>query len=127
MTDLRIGLTGTASETVLYTNTASALGSGLLDVYATPAMIALLEKAAVLAITPSLKAGEGSVGIKINVTHERASLPGQTIIATADLIKIDGRKLTFKVTAVDEHGLIGQGEHERFIINDEKFLANLKK
>ena len=126
MKELQTGLTATVSETVLYTNTASALGSGLLDVYATPAMVALMEKAAVTAIKPFLEEAEGSVGVKMHISHDSATLPGKLVSATAELTAIDGRRLVFKVSAKDEYGTIGQGVHERFIINNEKFLAKLK-
>ena len=126
MKELQTGLTATVSETVLYTNTASALGSGLLDVYATPAMVALMEKAAVKTIQPFLEETEGSVGIKMNISPDSATLPGKVVSATAELTAIDGRRLVFSVSARDEYGPIGQGVHERFIINNEKFLAKLK-
>ena len=126
MNTLTPGLTGQCSETVVYTNTALALGSGLLNVYATPAMVALMEKAAVLTISPYLNEREGSVGIKLEITHDRATLPGHIITATAELLEVEGRKLTFKVSAADEQGLIGQGLHQRFVIDNEKFLAKLK-
>ena len=126
MKELQTGLTATVSETVLYTNTASALGSGLLDVYATPAMVALMEKAAVTAIQPFLEEAEGSVGIKMHISHDSATLPGKLVSATAELTAIDSRRLVFNVSAKDEYGTIGQGVHERFIINNEKFLAKLK-
>lgn len=126
MKELKTGLNATVSETVLHTNTASALGSGLLDVYATPAMVALMEKAAVTAIHPFLEETEGSVGIKMHISHDNATLPGKVVSATAELTAIDGRRLVFNVSARDEYGIIGQGLHERFIINNEKFLAKLK-
>ena len=126
MNELKAGLTAAVSETVLHTNTAAALGSGLLNVYATPAMIALMEKAAVETIAPFLEKNYGSVGTKINISHDSATLPGKIVSATAELTAIDGRRLVFSVTARDEYGPIGQGVHERFIINNEKFLAKLK-
>ena len=126
MTEMKIGLEAAATETVLHTNTASALGSGNLSVYATPAMIALMEKAACNVLTPYLDKESSSVGISMNITHDAATLPGKTITATAELLAISGRKLTFKVTAQDEYGIIGQGIHERFIVNKEKFIAKLK-
>lgn len=126
MTDLKIGLTASTSETVLYTNIASALGSGSLSVYATPAMVALMEKAACSALAPYLDATASSVGISMNITHDAATLPGKIVTATAELVDIIGRKLTFKVTAQDEHGIIGKGTHERFIVDKENFIAKLK-
>jgi predicted thioesterase len=126
MTEIEIGLTATASETVLYTNIAAALGSGNLSVYATPAMVALMEKAACNILSPYLETGSSSVGTSMNITHDSATLPGKIITATAELVAIDGRKLTFKVSAQDEYGIIGKGMHERFIVNKEKFLDKLK-
>lgn len=126
MTEIKIGLTATASETVLTEKLASALGSGSLSVYATPSMVALMEKSACNALAPYLDTDSSSVGIGINVTHDAATLPGRTITATAELIEITGRKLTFKVTAQDEVSMIGKGTHQRFIINKEKFITKLK-
>lgn len=126
MNELKTGLTAQVSETVLFTNIASALGSGDLAVYATPAMIALMEKAACQLLSPYLPLENTSVGIQMNVSHSAATLPGQKITATAQLTAIEGRRLTFQVTAQDEHGTIGQGTHERFIVDREKFLAKLQ-
>ncbi len=102
MQKLQLGLVATVKETVLHTNTASALGSGGLDVYATPAMVALMEQAAVSAIRPALAEGSGSVGTLLNIRHERATLPGSRVSASAELVEIDGRRLVFKVRAEDE-------------------------
>ena len=126
MNELKAGLTATVSETVLHTNTAAAVGSGLLNVYATPAMIALMEKAAVETIAPFLEKNYGSVGTKMNISHDNATLPGNVVTATAELTEIDGRRLVFKVSAQDKYSIIGQGVHERFIINNEKFMEKLK-
>ena len=126
MNELKAGLTATVSETVLHTTTAAAVGSGLLNVYATPAMIALMEKAAVETIAPFLEKNYGSVGTKMNISHDNATLPGNVVTATAELTEIDGRRLVFKVSAQDKYSIIGQGLHERFIINNEKFMDKLK-
>lgn len=126
MEELKTGLAATVSETVLFTNTAAALGSGSLNVYATPAMVALMEEAAVTAIAPYLDAASGSVGTKMNISHDNATLPGNVVTATAELTEIDGRRLVFKVSAQDKYSIIGQGVHERFIINNEKFMDKLK-
>lgn len=126
MNELKAGLTATVSETVLHTTTAAAVGSGLLNVYATPAMIALMEKAAVETIAPFLEKNYGSVGTKMNISHDNATLPGNVVTATAELTEIDGRRLVFKVSAQDKYSIIGHGLHERFIINNEKFMEKLK-
>ncbi|MDD3396503.1 MAG: thioesterase family protein [Acidaminococcaceae bacterium] len=127
MIELKIGLTATESTSVLYTNTALALGSGSLQVYATPALIALMEQAACSAINNALAPDTTSVGIAMNMTHDAASLPGQKITATATLVAIDGKKLTFSITASDKQGQIGQATHQRFIVTTEKFLSKLQK
>ena len=127
--ELRPGLQGRAEAIVDTTNVAVVMGSGDLDVFATPAMIALMdmmEQAACNAILPCLDSSTSSVGIKMDTTHEAATLLGKKIIATAKLIAVEGRKLTFKVGACDDHGPIGNGTHERFIIDKAKFIAKLQ-
>ncbi len=111
----------TVTETVTETNTASAVGSGSLNVYATPAMLALMEKAACLAIVPLLNDGETTVGTNLNVNHIAATPVGMSVSATAELIERDGRKFSFKVTASDESGIIGEGTHERFCVISQRF------
>lgn len=123
---MKIGDKGTVTVKVTKENCASAIGSGALDVFATPSMIALMENAACEAIKASLQPGESSVGTKVNISHLKASALEDTIIATATLTEIDGRRLVFEVVANDSKGIIGEGTHERFIINVEKFLSKLK-
>lgn len=125
MKEFRIGSVGEASETVLHTNTAKAMGSGSLDVYATPAMLALMEKAACEIVNPCLDDATTSVGISVNLSHDAATLVGKTVNAKAVLVGVDGRKLTFKIMVSDDYGTIGQGTHERFLVNKEKFLSKL--
>lgn len=122
----KIGDKGTVTVKVTKENCASAIGSGALDVFATPSMIALMENAACEAIKASLQPGESSVGTKVNISHLKASALEDTITATATLTEIDGRRLVFEVVANDSKGIIGEGTHERFIINVEKFLSKLK-
>ena len=123
---MKIGDKGTVTVKVTKENCASAIGSGALDVFATPSMIALMENAACEAIKASLQPGESSVGTKVNISHLKASALEDTITATATLTEIDGRRLVFEVVANDSKGIIGEGTHERFIINAEKFLSKLK-
>lgn len=123
---MKIGDKGTVTVKVTKENCASAIGSGALDVFATPSMIALMENAACEAIKASLQPGESSVGTKVNISHLKASALEDTITATATLTEIDGRRLVFEVVANDSKGIIGEGTHERFIINIEKFLSKLK-
>ena len=111
----------TVTETVNELNAASAVGSGSLAVYATPAMVALMEKAACKAIEPLLNEGETTVGTNININHVAATPIGMNVSATAELVSQEGRKLCFKVTASDETGIIGEGTHERFCVLSQKF------
>jgi len=123
---MEIGKKATAQVTVSEKNTAKAVGSGNLDVFATPMMIALMEAAACNCLTNSLELGQSSVGTLVNVSHTAASPIGETITATATIDKIDGRKVTFTVVAHDSKNEIGNGTHERFVIDVERFMAKLK-
>ena len=125
--ELKPGLVGTASVTVVPENTAKAVGSGLLPVFGTPSMCALMEEAACNAIDGCLEDGMGSVGISLDITHDAPSDIGQKVTATATLVAVDGRKLTYELKVVDDKKPVGKGKHERFIINKEKFMAKLKK
>ncbi len=111
----------TVSETVTEQNTAISVGSGSLAVYATPAMLALIEKAACEAIALLLSEGETTVGTLLNVNHLAATPVGMAVSATAELVERDGRKFVFAVTASDECGIIGEGTHERFLVYSERF------
>jgi len=116
---------GTASTVVTEINTARAVGSGDLDVFATPMMIALMEEAACDCLAGNLEPGQSSVGTMINVVHVAASPIGATITATATLDETDGRKLTFTVTAKEGDKEIGSGTHTRFLIDAERFMSGL--
>lgn len=117
------GIKGEGKLTVTVDNTAQALGSGSLAVLATPAMIALMEKTARLSVAPYLEEGQSTVGTLVNVKHVSATPVGMNVTCSTELIGIDRRRLIFKVECHDEAGLIGEGEHERFIIDEEKFMA----
>ncbi|MDY2590992.1 MAG: thioesterase family protein [Agathobacter sp.] len=120
---LETGIKGTKEITVTNELTAKTFKSGTLDVYATPAMIALMEDVAFESVASELEEGCGTVGTLIDVKHVAATPVGMKVTCETELTKIDGRALTFSVKAFDECGLIGEGVHERFIINDEKFQA----
>lgn len=120
---ITIGLKGHSETTVTPSNTADAIGSGLVPVFATPYMIALMENAASDALLPYLAEDEGSVGIHLDVSHDAATPIGMKVWAEAEVTAVEGKKITFAVTAFDEAGQIGSGTHERFIIKPEKFLA----
>ena len=120
---LELHIKGTAALAVTDEVTAPAVGSGMLPVFATPSMIALMEKAAAESVAPQLDAGMTTVGTKLDVAHTAATPVGMTVRAETELTEIDGRRLIFTVRAFDELGEIGSGTHERFIVNAEKFLA----
>lgn len=106
-------------------NTAIAMGSGDLSVLATPAMIALMERAAAEVAAKMCEVGQTTVGTRVNIEHKRATPIGAEVHAVAELISQDGRRLTFRVVAMDEKGEIGSGDHDRFIVDREKFMAKL--
>lgn len=114
---------GKAVTTVNNTNSAAAVKSGSLEVFATPMMLALMEEATCSAVAELLEGDETTVGTKISVTHDKASGIGTKITAKAALKEIDGRRLVFDVSATDDKGdTIGKGEIERFLVYSEKFM-----
>ena len=123
---LEKGLSARSAATVAAGNTAAAMGSGDLAVFATPAMVALMENAAMTAVAGELPEGATTVGAEMNVTHIKPSGLGAEITATAVLAEVEGRKLTFNVGARDAEGLIGEGIHVRYIVDREKFMAKVK-
>lgn len=128
MREIAIGTSHTSTLAVTPAHTATALGSGDLSVFGTPAMAALMENAAMQAIAPFLDDSESCVGISLNITHDRATAVGDTVTATATVSGIDGRRVDFKVCAADSAGaVIGQGAHSRFVVDKEKFMAKIEK
>ena len=101
--------------------TARVMGSGTLDVFATPSMIALIEETAWRSVAPQLESGMATVGTLLNVAHVAPTPVGMTVKCETELTEVDGRRLVFSVKVSDECGEIGRGTHERFIINEEKF------
>ncbi|KAB3532105.1 thioesterase family protein [Alkaliphilus serpentinus] len=110
-------------------DTAEAFGSGGVKVFASPLMIGLMEKAALKAVDPHLPKGYSTVGTHLDVKHLAATPVGMKVYTTAELIKIEGKRLTFKVEAFDEKEKIGEGTHERYIIQLDRFIekTNNKK
>lgn len=127
--DITVGLKGCVKETVSTENTAAKVGSGSLPVFATPIMVALMEKAACQALEGYLDDDVTTVGTMLSIEHVAATPIGMEVTAESTVTAIDGRKICFDVAAYDEAGLIGKGKHERFIVNAEKFTAktNAKK
>ena len=126
---LSVGMTGEKHEIVSNDNTAIKYGSGSVSVYATPAMIGLMEGAALNAIDPHLPEGMSTVGADLKVRHMAATPVGLAVRAIAELTEIDGKRLVFSVKAFDEKEQIGSGTHERYVVNIRKFLekAEAKK
>lgn len=123
---LKAGITGEARCLVTPETTAANLGSGALEVFATPAMIALIEKAAWQSVQPMLEEGCGTVGTALRVRHLSATPVGMEVVAKTELQEIDGRRLVFKVEVYDAKGMVGDGEHERFIVKNDSFLKKAK-
>jgi predicted thioesterase len=119
---LKPGMIGEKTAWVTEHLTAQAWGSGELPVYATPAMVALMEGACVSAVDPVLPQGFSTVGIELAITHIAATPPGMQVRATGTLLELEGKKLCFRVEAFDASGKIGEGTHKRFIIENEAFL-----
>ena len=119
---VEIGIKGLAQTLVEQEDTAKSVGSGDLLVYATPCMVALMEGAACESVAPFLAQGESSVGTMMNVSHTSATPVGMEVRAESVVTAVDGRKITFEITAYDECGEIGKAVHERVIIKAERFL-----
>ena len=120
---LETGIRGEQSVLVTAANTAKTMGSGTLEVFATPALVALAEKTCWMSVADALGEGNGSVGTKLELEHTAPTPVGMKVTAESELIEIDRRRLVFAVKAYDETGLIGEGKHERFIVDMDKFTA----
>ena len=121
--DIPVGTSHTESISVAKANLASSLGSGLVDVFATPMLVLLCEKAASNCILPYLQSGQASVGTHVDMSHSAATPEGMTVTATATVTAVDKRSVVFDIVAVDEVGEVGRGKHSRFVIDVEKFTA----
>ena len=123
LTHLQLGRTGTASLIVGEEHTADWIGSGRAPVLATPILVAVMERAAVACIEAALPAGKESLGVRIEVEHIAPTPVGMGVTATAELIEVSGRTLTFRVEARDDGGAIGTGRHTRVVVDSERFRA----
>ncbi len=126
MKEIKIGTRGTAETVVSKENMAVTVGSGSLEVFATPMMTALMEKAACNALEGLLENDETTVGTKLDVSHDSATPEGMTVKATAEVIEVHGREIVFTVRAEDNCGNIGKGIHKRFVVFAEKFMSKTK-
>ncbi len=121
--EMTVGLAGEAIAQVDSSNTARTMGSGDLEVFATPSMVALMEKAATNALKECVPLDSSTVGTLIDVRHLAATPVGMTVTAKAVLTIVEGKRLVFSVEAFDDKEKIGEGTHERFIVNCERFIA----
>lgn len=119
---MQTGIKGKQTIKVDETNTARTMGSGTLDVFATPAMIALMEQTAWKSVEAELEEGSGTVGTFLEVSHDAPTPLGMEVTCESELTAVNGRELTFEVKAYDERGTVGKGIHKRFIINEERFM-----
>lgn len=123
---LQRGMTGEAVTMVTHENTAAAIGAGGVEVFGTPMLIALMENASWEAVVDALDEGYVTVGTHVNISHLAATPLGQQVRASAELIEINERRLIFNVVAYDERQKVGEGQHERTIVNLERFLGRVK-
>jgi predicted thioesterase len=124
--ELKAGVSYTSEKVVTKDDTAVKYGSGLVEVFATPALVGLMENAAMNAVLPYLADGTNTVGVEIQTTHSKATPVGMKVKSTATLTKIDGRRLHFEIAAFDEKGEIGRGTHDRYIIDVERFMSKVQ-
>jgi predicted thioesterase len=125
--NLHLGLKAELELLVSPNETAAKYGSGSLEIFATPAMVALMEKTCMSCIAEFLDKGQNSVGVEINVKHSKATPVGETVLCVAELVFIDRAKLTFDVKAYDHEGLIGHGTHKRFLIDEDQFRMKMNR
>ncbi len=123
---IEIGIKGKRELVVKEEHTAKHIGSGTVLVLATPMMIALMEQTCLWSIKPYLEEGQGSVGVHVDISHDSAAPLGSTVWCESEVIEIDRRKITFKVTVYDKDGVVGHGTHQRFIIDERKFGDKMK-
>ena len=124
---VEIGIKGRQEEIVTEDLTASHIGSGSVRVFATPMMIALVERTSRMGVMPYLEDGQETVGTKVDVTHVSSTPVGLKVWCESEVVDIDRRRIVFKVAAYDEKGLIGEGTHERFVIDVAKFRAKTEE
>ncbi len=123
--EIPVGTEGREELVVTYDDTAARYGSGLVEVYATPAMVGLMEKTCLNSVLSFLPEGFGTVGIRIDTSHSKATPVGKRVVCRSELVEVDRKRLVFKVVAEDDTGEIGRGLHERFVIDTEKFMKKL--
>ena len=123
--DMLKGLCHSETLVVRHEDTAAVYGSGALEVFATPAMIALMEKTCLESVSDNIGEGNTTVGIAVNIKHLKASPVGAVIRCDSQLVEVDRKRLVFEVKCYDADALIGEGIHERFVVDSEKFMGKL--
>ncbi len=123
---IETGIKGHKEQIVTPAMSAARVGSGLVDVFATPMLVALVEQTCYESVLPHLDEGQGTVGTLVNVSHTSATPIGKRVWCDSELVEVDRRRLVFRVKAYDEAGLIGEGTHERFVIDVDKFMQKLQ-
>ena len=122
---IETGIKGHKEQIVTPAMSAARVGSGLVDVFATPMLVALVEQTCYESVLPYLDEGQGTVGTLVNVSHLSATPIGKRVWCESELVEVDRRRLVFRVKAYDEAGLVGEGTHERFVINTAKFMEKI--
>lgn len=120
---LEVGITNTETTMVTHQNTAVAMKSGTVSVFATPAMINLIEFTCAQSLQGKLEPGQTTVGTNLNISHDAPTPVGMQVCCTSELTEVDGRALTFTVEVIDEAGTVGRGTHQRFIVDEERFQS----
>ena len=123
---VQAGIKGKQEIIVTEDKTADALGSGLLPVFGTPFMIALIENTACQSVLPELEKGQGTVGTRLEVEHSAATPVGMKVTCETELVEVDRKRLVFEANVYDEAGPIGKGRHERFIIDNARFMEKVE-
>ncbi len=123
---IETGIKGHKEQIVTPEMSAARVGSGLVDVFATPMLVALVEQTCYESVLPHLDEGQGTVGTLVNVSHVSATPIGMRVWCDSELVEVDRRRLVFRVKAFDEAGPIGEGTHERFVIDTERFMQKLQ-
>jgi fluoroacetyl-CoA thioesterase len=124
---IKPGLGFKQTKEILFEDTAAKYGSGFMEVFATPAMVALMEYTSLMVVQPLLEPGYGTVGTAVNISHLKATPVGMKVECSATLSQVDGDSLTFSVVVSDDTGKIGEGTHTRFIIDENRFMKKFKK
>lgn len=119
---LKQGILGKEQTIVSHSNSAISMGSGFLEVFSTPSMIALMEASCANSVKSHLEPGKTTVGVSIEVKHISATPLGMTVSCESELCEVDGKRLVFKITAFDKCGVIGTATHERMIVDAKRFM-----